>query len=127
MYAKHGDMWIALETGASRGTVRKRREDLGIMSMPPGRRRGVPLTAVPSARAAQSPFDGLTRAERALIDRYRADRRAAATEDLLVTRLRAAHDAKTAGDDLAYEDAMLAISTAAARIAEHSRTLRMAA
>lgn len=47
-YAQHGDMWISLETGAARGTVRKRREDLGIQSAPPGRRRGV--TLLPSVR-----------------------------------------------------------------------------
>lgn len=43
MYSQHGDMWIALEIGADRKTIRKRREQFGIQSAPPGRRRGVSI------------------------------------------------------------------------------------
>jgi hypothetical protein len=41
-YLRHGDMWIALELGCNRKTVRRQRERLGIQSMPPGRRPGMP-------------------------------------------------------------------------------------
>jgi hypothetical protein len=71
--------------------------------------------------------DGLTVLERHLIDRLRADRRSAATEALFVERLRSLRDAKSAGDKMGEEAGWFAISTVAARIAEHQQLLRRAA
>ena len=63
-YAAHGDMWIALETGAARGTVRRARRQLGIASAPVGRRRGGVNTIV----LTHADADGH---ERAVIDAMR--------------------------------------------------------
>lgn len=39
-YQEHGDMWIALELGCSRKTVREQRSTMGIASRPAHRPRG---------------------------------------------------------------------------------------
>lgn len=124
-YAQHGDMWIAVELGCNRKTVRRRREIFGIMAAPVGPRLGAPRL-IP-VQDQQSAVDGLTLAERRLVDRYRSDRRNAPTKELLSRRIVAAHEADAAGDHLAYEAAMLDVAIAAARIAEHEQKLRMAA
>lgn len=127
-YQTAGDGAIAAELGVHQRKVRAAREKHGIPSHPVGPRRGVPRPPPrPSTQPAHSPVDGLTSFERKLIDRYRADRRAAATKELLAKRIIDAHEAAAAGDQLAYEDAMLAIATAAARVAEHEQLLRRAA
>jgi hypothetical protein len=126
-YAQHGDMWIAVELGCNRKTVRRRREMFGIMAAPVGPRLGTPRVVLPPIQGRYSAADGLTPAERRLIDRYRADRRNAPTKELLTKRIIAAHDADAAGDHLAYEAAMLDVAVAAARIAEHEMLLRRAA
>lgn len=122
-YAVAGDLAIATELGVDRKTVRRARARHGIPSHPVGPRRGVPR---PAPRAAQ-PSDELTPFERKLIERLRADKRSAATEALLAQRLHNAHDAKRARDTVGYEEALFAVSTVAARIAQHSRRLRNAA
>lgn len=126
-YAEHGDTWIAVELGCNRKTVRRRRAMFGIPSAPVGPRLGTPRI-IPAATPGQySAVDGLTLAERRLIDQYRSDRRNAPTKELLSRRIVAAHEADAAGDRLAYEAALLDVATAAARIAEHEETLRRAA
>lgn len=121
-----GERAIAQELGCARETVRRairRHEEAGheIPNRRLGRRRIVPVSR------AHSAAEVLTPDERNLIDRYRADRRSAATRDLLVERIRHAHEADAAGDHLGYEEAMFAISTVAARIAQHEQQLRRAA
>jgi hypothetical protein len=126
-YAIASDAAIALELGVDRKTVRRARMRHGIASQPVGPRRGVPRPVTSSSEAQQGGVDGLTPAERRLIDRYRADRRNAPTKELLTKRIVAAHQADAAGDHLAYEAAMLDVAVAAARIAEHEMLLRRAA
>lgn len=121
-YETSSDAAIALEVGVNKETVRKARMRHGIPSLTVGPRRGAP-----PVRDEQSPIDGLTAAERRLVDRYRSDRRNAPTKELLSRRIVAAHEADAAGDHLAYEAAMLDVAIAAARIAEHEQKLRMAA
>lgn len=125
-YDESGDATIAAELGVHKRRVQAARRLHGITSHPVGPRRGVPRPA-PRLTQPTPPIEGLTSFERSIIERYRADRRAAATKDLLVERIIAAHEADAAGDQLAYEDAMLSISTLAARIAEHHQQLRRAA
>jgi hypothetical protein len=125
-YAIASDAAIALELGVDRKTVRRARMRHGIASHPVGPRRGA-ARPVTSSQGQQGGVDGLTPAERRLIDRYRADRRNAPTKELLTKRIVAAHQADAAGDHLAYEAAMLDVAVAAARIAEHEMLLRRAA
>lgn len=122
MYAQHGDMWIALELGCNRKTVRKRREEFSIASERVGPRRGV--TALPTVRQHAD----LAPVEQAVVARIQHERRrrVAPTEDLLIARIRAAHEARSAGDPNAYDDALLGISSAAALIYEHRQRLRAA-
>lgn len=121
-----GERAIAQELGCARETVRvaiRRHEEAGHEM--PNRRHG--RRRIVATQPTYSPVDGLLPTERNLIDRLRADRRSAATEELLIERLHSAHDAKAAGDQRGYEEAMFAISTAAARIAQHEQELRRAA
>ena len=121
-----GERAIAQELGCARETVRaaiRRHEEAGHEM--PNRRQG--RRRIKVAPPAYSSVDWLLPSERHLIDRLRADESSAATEELLVERLRSAHDAKSARDVLGYEAAMFGISTVAARIAQHSRLLRNAA
>jgi len=46
------------------------------------------------------------------------------TEDLLVARIRAAHEARQAGDGLAYDDALLSIASAAGLTHARRQTVR---
>lgn len=114
-YAEHGDMWIALEVGAARKTVRARRERLGIPSQPVGRRHGVPLdTAAP----------GVPHPADVRYERERKARGPAPTEMLLTAQIHGLLDAKLAGDHDAYDDALLGLSSAAKLIYDHHRKLR---
>lgn len=124
-------MTIALELGCTRLTVRRARERLGINAASVGRRRGATLRVHPPA-PSDEPTGSITVTGTAgqMLDRFMRESRTggpAPTEDLLVERLRAAHDAREHGDQLAYEDALLAISSAAGLIHQHQRRLRSAA
>jgi hypothetical protein len=113
MYEQHGDMWIALETGANRKTVRRRREE--------------------TLAAAELPADSTSpclNALELLAERFNRETRPggpAATEDLLVGRLKAAHDARAAGDERGYDAELIAIACAAMLIHEHRQQYRQAA
>lgn len=123
---RSGERAIAQELGCARETVRaaiRRHEEAGHAM--PNRRHG--RRRILTVQPTLSPIDGLQPAERNLIDRLRADQQSAATEELLIQRIHNAHRAAAAQDTLGYEEAMFAISTVAARIAHHSRTLRIAA
>jgi hypothetical protein len=127
MYEQHGDMWIALETGANRKTVRRRREEMNIHSFGPGRRRGVTLAAAELPADSTSPC---LNALELLAERFNRETRPggpAATEDLLVGRLKAAHDARAAGDERGYDAELIAIACAAMLIHEHRQQYRQAA
>lgn len=104
---RDGAMAIALDLGVTRWAVRAACERLGIPAASPGRRRSLLMTGKPIGRADH--------------------RDCPPSEALLAERIRAAQEAKTAGDKLAYEDAMLGVSAIAGRIVEHSRMLRRAA
>lgn len=106
---RDGAMAIALDLGVTRWAVRAACERLGIPAASPGRRRSLLMAGKPTVR-----FD----------HDYRV---CPPSEALLAERIRAAQEAKTAGDKLAYEDAMLGVSAIAGRIVEHSRMLRRAA
>lgn len=123
--AQHGEMWIALEVGVSRTTVRRRLALLGIASQPPGRRRGVTESVTATTPAATE----LDATEQAFRDRYRTAkaRRAPATETTLAAAIRAAHHARQADDANAYDAALIDIAASAAVIHDHRQTLRRAA
>lgn len=124
---QHGEMWIALEVGVDRKTIRRRLVTLGICARVPGRRRGVTTITTTTAPNLTAAIDATAVA---FLARYQSESRPsgpAATEDLLILRIRAAHDAKAAGDDLAYDDALLAIAAAAALVHNHRQKLRRTA
>lgn len=123
MSAAHSDMWISLETGAARGTVRRRREALGIVSQP-GRRRGVTVKVLPSVRQRGD----LDSTETQMIARYRLDRdrRTPATDTTLARRIMVLAEVP-ASEPYAYDDALLDVASAAALIHHHRSKLRRAA
>jgi hypothetical protein len=121
-WRQHGSLSniaISEMLGAGRETVRLARRDIGIAALPRGRARGATIRAA-TTHTLESIEDILV----ARISRER--RKLSATEDLLVARLRAAHEARAAGDDPAYDDALLGVSSAAALIVDHRRKLRAA-
>ena len=134
---RHGEMWIALEIGVSRTTVRPRIAQHALASQPPGRRRGVTQTvispsAAPAGRDRGRPRRALPVEPTAIliVGRFTRESRTggpAPSEDLLVQRIRAAHEARAAGDDPAYDDALLAIASAAGLLYEHRQKLRRSA
>lgn len=113
--------------------VRLARERLGIPSLPPGR-RGRPLQVVPPAgherRHGELILTGTTLA---ILTRFQEEQashgkgKPAPTDALLAERIRAYSQAQTNGDQLAAEDALLAIAAAAGLIHQHQRKLRGAA
>ena len=122
-YDQHGDMWIALETGAARETIRRRRDLFGISSKRPGRRRDMPI-----AETAVLPI-ALDATEQAFCDRYQQaknHRTPAAVDTTFRLALKAAHDARQAGDANAEDQAWIDISVAAALIHDHRQQLRAA-
>lgn len=120
MYREHGDMWIALELGCNRKTVTAARDRHGIQSAPRGPRRG----------SSSTPPTELTAATVHPADiRYEQERRArgpAPTETLLIAQIRAMHDAHLAGHRHAYDDALLALSSAAKLVYDHRQRLKAA-
>lgn len=116
---RHGEMWIALELGVNRKTIRRRIETFGLSAHPPGRRRGVPATT-PGRGPDPNPTAML------IVTRYAQEQRARVppTEILLAGRIRAAQEARSAGDDPAYDDALLAIAAAAGLLLDHRRKVR---
>lgn len=104
--------------GASRETVRLARRHMNVQPLSRGRARGASITVATTTPARKS-------VEVLLLGRMEAERdKIAPTEDLLVARIRDAHEARAAGDRNAYDDALLAISSAAALIYEHRQKLR---
>ena len=131
-YMEHGDMWIALETGAARGTVRRARRQLGIASGPTGRRRGSLQRVVttgsgpvehPTVTATLTRFH----AERRLDGRSAGRRTPSPTLSLLADRVRDLHDAHHAGETTAYRDALLGVAAAAMLVHAHDYDLQHAA
>ena len=131
-YEQHGDdtiardLSLALDLHVSRKTVRLARDRLGIQSLPPGR-RGRPLQAVPPAgHERQNGEMVLTGTALAMLTRFQKEqsKRAPATDEVLAKRIRAYSQAQTEGDQLAAEDALLAIASAAGLIHQHRRRLR---
>lgn len=124
VYVAHGDMWIALEVGVSRATVRRQRERFGIPSTAPGRRRS-DLQALPSVlqRGRLDPT------EAAFIDRYREfrARKAMPHPDTIAAALRAYYRAQAAHDDSAIDSALLDMGAAAAIIHDQRQRSRKAA
>lgn len=125
-YALDGDRVIAKELGVAHSTVVEARRRLRIKAAPNGRRRGS-LRAVSDATTDVRPSP--TGSLAALVDRFEDDHRhrAAATDDLLIARCKAWLDAKQHHDQLATEDALLSIASAALLIHEHQLKLRKAA
>lgn len=128
-YAQDGDRAIAQELGCDPRTVRAARRDHGIMSAAPGRRRGRALRVdapanQPAPTAGTVTFTGTLGL---LVERFQSEARTggpAPTEHLLAARLRGAHDARQHGNQLAYEDALLGVASAAALVVRHQRRLR---
>lgn len=116
-------MAIAIQLGVARETVRRARERLGIEAAPPGRRRGVPMSTVTSGRPPVSHPTAMV-----IVSRFAREqqRRVPATESLLAERIRALQEAKTAGDELAYDDALLAINSLTALMWDHRQKVRAA-
>ena len=122
-YAEHGDMWIALETGAARGTVRRARRDLGITSRAVGRRRGAPSGPAPASPVvADRSLDDTNVRKRLSADRRHRD----FALGTLADHVRAVHAADLARDTLAFEAALLDLASCALVAREHSRDLRRA-
>ncbi len=119
-YERDGDMAIALDLGVARGTLRAARERLGIAPQAPGRRRGVLVNVAlihPRAPAAQLPpvLEQLGR-------RYDQDSHhtgAPATWTTVLNRLAAADRARRRHDRTAELNAAIAVSSAAALVADH--------
>ena len=118
-YAKDGDRIIARELGCAPNTVTRARQRLGIASLPNGRRRSQSTTT--GSRSSVSLAS--------LIERFGEDRRhrTPATDDLLIARCKAWLDAKQHHDQLATEDALLSIASAALLVHEHQLKLRKVA
>lgn len=111
-------------------TVRNARKRLGIASASVGARRGRTLTVAPPAPARPTGSITVTGTAGKMLERFMSEARAggpAPTEQLLATRIRALHDAGQHADPLAYEDALLAVASAAGLIHQHQRRLRSAA
>jgi hypothetical protein len=121
LHGSKSDTAIAGMLGCHRDTVRAARRRNGVPSLSRGRARGS-ITVATAGLVRDS-------TEVALLARIQHERarRVAPTEDLLVARIRAAHDARQAGDPNSYDDALLGISSAAALIHEHRMKLRRAA
>jgi len=105
--------------------VRAAADRLGIPPLPPGR-RGRPLQVVPPAGHEHHGEMVLTGTALAILTRFQEEqsKRAPATDELLAKRIRAYSQAQTEGDQLAAEDALLAIASAAGLIHQHRRRLR---
>ncbi|MHB1950185.1 MAG: hypothetical protein ACYCQK_01770 [Acidiferrobacteraceae bacterium] len=121
-YAQHGDMWIALELGVDRKTVRRARERHGIMSAAPGRRRGSAvgqqIVVAPAPRSDPA-------LDRALLARARDRKdRTAGSLSLLGERALNLHRAERAGDEAAVEDALADVASVALLALEHRMRLR---
>jgi len=99
---QHGEMWIALEVGCSRATVRSRIAALGLAAQSPGRRRGVRL-------------DSLLPPERRAL-----------TETLISVRTVAYHEATLAGDTNAQLDAAISAASAWNLLVDQLRVRRTA-
>lgn len=125
-YRASGDKAIAKMLGCHPLTVKRRRERFGIAPEGPGRRRGVATSTVRELRPAFALTD---ETERLILDRLRAEqtKRVSPSEDVLAERIRAAHDARLHGNQLAYEDALIDIASSAGLIHRHQRRLRRAA
>lgn len=126
--ATKGERQIATELGCNRKTVRAAIERLSVAAASEGRRRG--------DNAGRRVTDGLhaTTSDhptvRLVVDRFERERKPrgpAATEDLLVGRLRAAHEARAGGDEMGYDGELIGIASAAMLIHEHRQQLRKAA
>jgi hypothetical protein len=103
---------------------------LGIPAHGVGRRRGRSLAVTPAA--GHGPPTGtvtFTGTLGLIVERFQHEstQREQATEDLLAERIRAAHEAHEAGDQFAYEDALIDIASAAGLVHQHQRRLRRAA
>ena len=123
--ARDGERTIAQQLGVSRGSVVRARERLGLSAPGRGRRRGTAGASTrqdpPAAFQATSPTALL------VLARFTSESRTggpAATESLLAVRIKAASEARLHGDQLAYEDALLGIASAAGLIHQHTRRLR---
>jgi hypothetical protein len=91
-----------------------------------GRRRGTQASAGP-ATSANAPDRHQTTTEELLLDRYRRESQPggpAPTENLLVASIRAAHEARAAHDNAAYDDALLSIASAAMLVHRHRQKLK---
>ena len=127
-YAEVGDRAIAKELGCAHSTVTAARRRLKITPAAEGRRRGDRPSAVSESVGKPAPMgsaDSLT----ALADHFDEDHRtkAPATRDLLIARCRGWLDAERNHDQLATEDALLSIASAALLVHEHQLKLRKAA
>lgn len=128
-YLLEGDMSIALDLHVSRGSVIRARERLRIPSSPVGRRRGS-LQLTPAAGQDDSIASmTLTGTPLAILTRLAEDQKtyggaSAPTEALLARRVTAVAEASRAGDQLAYEDALLAVASMAGLIHQHQQRLR---
>lgn len=129
-YAQVGDRTIAEELGSSHKAVRLARDRLGIASTTVGQRRGRTLSVIPASGGPSTGSITATGTAGLLLERFGKESRSggpAPTEDLLVARIRAAHEAKQSGSQLAYEDALLGIASAACLVHRHQQRLRGAA
>lgn len=123
-------MTIALELGVSRKAVRLACERFDIPAQPVGARRGRSLVVAPPAPSEPTGTITLTGTAAMMLARFQRESCAAGpspSEELLLARMVAAHRAKEAGDQLAYEDALLAIASAAGLVHQHQQRLRRAA
>ena len=118
---------IARELGCSRKMVRAAADRLGIPPLPPGR-RGRPLQVVPPAGHEHHGEMVLTGTALAILTRFQEEQRGvAAVDKTLARRVVDYAEADANGDDLAAEDALLSIASAAGLIHQHRRRLRGAA
>jgi hypothetical protein len=126
-YRSHGDQRIAAELGVARGTVRSARERLGIVSAPPGPRRGAPPRPSRMAVVSSVLAPGATSVTATLIaERFERESLPGGpppTQALLAARLRAAAEAHSHDDDAALDDALISIAAACGLIYEHRRKL----
>lgn len=107
--------------------VRLARERLGIPSLPPGRRGRQLQVVPPDGHERRNGEIVLTGTALAILERFQQDQRnrgPAPTDTLLAGCIRAYSQAQTNGDQLAAEDALLSIASAAGLIHQHQRKLR---
>jgi hypothetical protein len=109
-YVQHGDMWIALELGCDRKTIRRQRERMNILSLPPGRRRGAPQAIIETS-------DTFTEALNLVAERVRNESLLVSSRQQLADRVR---DLAREQDPDAINDLLIAVASTALRL-HHDR------